>query len=1097
MLVRRGRYRAWLGLGLWLTLGVPAADAATLEAATRDASALPDERITLVFRAEDGDGQLHPAELTLPSGWRALLPEEPFAVAPGERAVRVVVVATPAQARPGTYALTYGWAGAEAIARVDVAETRGLALAVQADRVQVPSGDTVPVTWQLHNEGNTPRRLLVRVIPRNLRADPSEPVRVEVPPFGTHVHTFDARIADDATHATLAVEVVDADTPSESAQRGFVRFDVLPRSGKVDRFRRLPLSATLWNRTGTGLDGTLRTALQGELTAQGPLDAGQKVHLDALARGPTVRSVPGLQRFDEYRATLTAGHGPWRTRLHLGDGGYHFTPLTLRGMIGRGAAASVRVNALEVGGFAAQRRYVERSPWQIGGFFRAYPFERAWFSVNTLLSRLPGRNAWTFSHEGQLELTRPESRHAVRLGYEAALGDGAPGGHLRLDGAARHTRYWLSSFFGAPGFPGEWANRWLTTAGAFQRVGAFTLSPNLQLVLSDLAGTNPSRTSTTWISSVRGTWDASDRVTADLSWRHQDGRDRFTDRDLFLVEDMFTAGARARYGETRVRGEVGGRLRRRDDFGDKTSTSVFGTVEAQHDLSHGVHATLGAYVDSNFRRQPGPSWLVAPYTRWTWATGPAQRVTLTYSPRWYAAPYAQLQQLAFLDAAIRLPWGHWIRSNVLLNLSSRPDTPTDVRLDATVGYTAVLGLPIGRRKDLMVVRGQVLDHATGLPATGIPVALDGYALRTDEQGMYAFDADPTRRHLLEIPSFALDPGLAVLPRGQVDLTPTGPADEAHEQIHDFTVVRGGSVRVRVVRYRLDGSPYLLEGQTARYIEEGPVALAQIDLRGDQGLRRLFTDADGVVRFDRIPTGTWELVSRPGQLGRDETVEDGARLIEILPGDAQEILVRVLPQVRRIRFVDSEEEATAVTTLAPRPGKPVAVTGLRLTPSSIVVAPGAEIPVSAQLIYADGRTEEATAAVQWAIADSEIATVEGGVVRGVTPGQTTMTATLAGRMAGPMPIEVVEVPYMGLQAAPKALALAPGASAPLTGTAIEAGGALTNVTGQVEWVSRDPSIATVDAAGVVTAVAPGQTVIVGRLFGLVAFPVEVTVEGAAD
>ena len=113
---------------------------------------------------------------------------------------------------------------------------------------------------------------------------------------------------------------------------------------------------------------------------------------------------------------------------------------------------------------------------------------------------------------------------------------------------------------------------------------------------------------------------------------------------------------------------------------------------------------------------------------------------------------------------------------------------------------------------------------------------------------------------------------------------------------------------------------------------------------------------------------------------------------------------------------------------------------------------------------------------WVSADEQIATVQNGTVKGIAPGETTVTCTTelpeGKQLSASLKVRVVE-PVKTLKIETK------------TNTPVNVGEKLAieytiqpeNATDKsLTWESSDPAIATVDNVGVVTAVAPGKVTI---------------------
>jgi hypothetical protein len=118
---------------------------------------------------------------------------------------------------------------------------------------------------------------------------------------------------------------------------------------------------------------------------------------------------------------------------------------------------------------------------------------------------------------------------------------------------------------------------------------------------------------------------------------------------------------------------------------------------------------------------------------------------------------------------------------------------------------------------------------------------------------------------------------------------------------------------------------------------------------------------------------------------------------------------------------------------------------------------------------------ATGAVVWSTAAPAVATVDGnGLVMGVALGQTQVIATASGKTAQ-TPVAVSPIPVATVAVAPLTATLLVGANQQLTATTKDAANNV--LTGRVvTWASSNPSKATVDATGLVTAVAAGTAII---------------------
>lgn len=159
---------------------------------------------------------------------------------------------------------------------------------------------------------------------------------------------------------------------------------------------------------------------------------------------------------------------------------------------------------------------------------------------------------------------------------------------------------------------------------------------------------------------------------------------------------------------------------------------------------------------------------------------------------------------------------------------------------------------------------------------------------------------------------------------------------------------------------------------------------------------------------------------------------------------------------------------------------VPVASVSLAPPDPVVGVRATAPLTVS-VRGPGGVPLRLRDIAWASADPAVATVDSaGVVTGVAPGTTEITATAGGR-TGRLTLTVSPVAVASVRVEPATLTLAPGDSAALVGTALDAGGA--PLPRRVfAWSSSAPAVATVSPLGVVTAVAAGSAAITGTSEG---------------
>jgi hypothetical protein len=146
----------------------------------------------------------------------------------------------------------------------------------------------------------------------------------------------------------------------------------------------------------------------------------------------------------------------------------------------------------------------------------------------------------------------------------------------------------------------------------------------------------------------------------------------------------------------------------------------------------------------------------------------------------------------------------------------------------------------------------------------------------------------------------------------------------------------------------------------------------------------------------------------------------------------------------------------------------------VSPASANIAVGGTRQLSAVTKDSAGNTLTGRV-VTWASSNAAVATVSAaGLVRGVTAGSVTITATSEGK-SGTAAITVLVVPVASVTVTPASASIAVGATKQLSAVPKDSAG--NTLTGRVvTWASSNSAVATVNATGLVTGVTAGSATI---------------------
>jgi hypothetical protein len=149
----------------------------------------------------------------------------------------------------------------------------------------------------------------------------------------------------------------------------------------------------------------------------------------------------------------------------------------------------------------------------------------------------------------------------------------------------------------------------------------------------------------------------------------------------------------------------------------------------------------------------------------------------------------------------------------------------------------------------------------------------------------------------------------------------------------------------------------------------------------------------------------------------------------------------------------------------------------LQPTTASIAIGGTIQISALARYSDMSSMDVTGAVEWTTTDGAIATVEGGLVTGVSAGSVSVSARdpITGTSAfEPVDITVLSDAPASITVGPAMVQLPVGSTQQFTAIANFEDGTSVDFTTTAIWSSSNPTFASIDAGGVATALADGIT-----------------------
>jgi uncharacterized protein YjdB len=198
-------------------------------------------------------------------------------------------------------------------------------------------------------------------------------------------------------------------------------------------------------------------------------------------------------------------------------------------------------------------------------------------------------------------------------------------------------------------------------------------------------------------------------------------------------------------------------------------------------------------------------------------------------------------------------------------------------------------------------------------------------------------------------------------------------------------------------------------------------------------------------------------------------------IKVATVSATGLVTAVAAGTATITAKSGEQSGTSIVTVTAAPST---VTSVAVTPSSVTLTANGTQQLQANANYSDHSASDVTASAVWTSSDTTIATVsKTGLVSAVAPGSATISAKSGGQTGtSSVTVNPAQRVLTSINITPANPSLSAGSTQQLKATATYNDNSMGDVTATVTWTSSAPSVATVNAAGLLSAVAQGTATI---------------------
>lgn len=883
------------------------------------------KQMSVVFSVRNSDSISHEyvSTLELPSGWKTIIDDFPFALNARESKARIMSLLVPRSARAGVYFVMYTVSQKDNAVEaqsflVEIVVTPVKRVSIRLLEVQnmVMAGDEYTAVFSVANEGNTALTLEYEATSSlgfantifgesatYLEAGESRDVEVAV-----ETEERSERVLRDQ----LDLEVTAIDDRDITAQAS-CDVEIIPRAQPaIVPFHTIPFLIDMVQIVD--ITKTWKADTEFRISGAGTIDEAKDHKIELFAEQKS-----GVGWPDRYKLSLKSD---WY-ELYTGDHSFGLTPLTKSKTLGKGLEGSYLHPNMQIGGFINTTQDYDLSQITTGGRIETntrfdYPaknrYELGAHFLNTIGDAYLGSITAAAKPIGDFVDAEMEFAYGMDSAGNQGLAYSvsAKGSYDWIQGSLRHS-------YADQAYPGARSDERTVSSIINVKLLENTLSLSAiadwkeRGLASYQVPSTEMESAQTLIglqSSVGYTLPRLDTGLS-LGWQRNYDFDRVAPPDFHREVDEITADIRQpiENGKLNFTGEV---IHNRDMM--DSSFYINQSYRLSLDYQPTEMTNLGGRIEFDVRNDLStePTFVMKWGLMSSFSLGRNTSIDFDLSNS-----NVFRQSYTSYDFAVGIWLDHTfpnqnrfaIGGDFSLGFSGLSMTP---EIAFVLEYQSPFRIQVTPKKNIAFVSGRVFSEHTQRGIPDIIVRLDGLAAVTDENGDFNLPPVKPGSYYLSIDQTGLGPNQIPVQRMPLEIA----VAEGETEEVSIGVIEGASVFGVVKRYDFaqEDRKFMLqrpqqkdseEADEEEEYKEGPgLPNVLVEITNGTTTKRRITDHQGRFRFADLTPGVWTVNVKSSQLPEYHYFEKESFTFDLLRGEDRDFVVRVLPKRRTLMLIQS-------------------------------------------------------------------------------------------------------------------------------------------------------------------------------------------------